>query len=443
MLNLIAKISVLDLGPARVFAQKILPSCIFLGLLVTIGACSPTKKVAADTDLAARMCQLQKNKVITIGALIPLTGAASHEGIVQQALIDVCTKELEANALKDFGITIQIQMADTNSVPTKAVEALNNLAPDSCMVIGPSTSSEAAAALKIANNKGVAIVSTMSTSPALSLNDDNLFRLAPSDSHQGAAIAATMVQDGVKCVIGLERNDVWGNSLYRSIKSAFEKKSGKMSQMVSYNTNIKEFAAQLRLVRSYIRLAIQDCAGGDPKGVAVQLSAFDESVAILEAANDVDIADPEHTLSSVQWYGSDAITQSPGLLANAKAATFAIKARLKSSIFSIPKADDSGFATFASEVKNTTGQTLNTYGANFCDAILLLAKTASLQGENPISINDLRTKIIDVASSTKGITGSLQLDVAGDRALSQYDFYTVAPDEAGYVWKRVLDNIDG
>ena len=40
-----------------------------------------------------------------------------------------------------------------------------------------------------------------STSPSLSIEGDNLFRLVPDDTHQGKIIAERMIQDGIKVIV--------------------------------------------------------------------------------------------------------------------------------------------------------------------------------------------------------------------------------------------------
>ena len=86
-----------------------------------------------------------------------------------------------------------------------------------------------------ADVNNIILLSYSSTSPLLSIEGDNLFRLVPDDTYQGKIIAQRMINDGIKVIVPFWRGDIYGNGLYNSTKSNFEKLGGKVEEGINYH----------------------------------------------------------------------------------------------------------------------------------------------------------------------------------------------------------------
>ena len=91
------------------------------------------------------------------------------------------------------------------------------------IIVGPATSPAVSAVKDYADANNIILISYASTSPLLSIEGDNLFRLVPDDTNQGKIIAEKMIKDGIKVIVPFWRGDIYGNELYNSTKSNFDK----------------------------------------------------------------------------------------------------------------------------------------------------------------------------------------------------------------------------
>jgi branched-chain amino acid transport system substrate-binding protein len=76
------------------------------------------------------------------------------------------------------------------------------------IIVGPATSTAVWAAKEYADANDIILLSYASTSPLLSIEGDNLFRLVPDDTYQGKIIAERMINDGIKVIVPLWRGDI-------------------------------------------------------------------------------------------------------------------------------------------------------------------------------------------------------------------------------------------
>jgi branched-chain amino acid transport system substrate-binding protein len=88
-----------------------------------------------------------------------------------------------------------------------------------------------------ANQHDIILISPSSTSPALSIANDNLFRFVPDDKNQAEFISNKMWDDGIRVVIPIWRSDTFGNELVKEMKRNFEKKGGLVMEGVAYHAH--------------------------------------------------------------------------------------------------------------------------------------------------------------------------------------------------------------
>jgi branched-chain amino acid transport system substrate-binding protein len=91
------------------------------------------------------------------------------------------------------------------------------------IIIGPATSAAVMSVKDYANQRGIILISPSSTSPALSIANDNLFRFVPDDKNQAEFISNKMWNDGIRIVIPMWRSDTFGNELVEEMKRKLKK----------------------------------------------------------------------------------------------------------------------------------------------------------------------------------------------------------------------------
>ena len=90
-----------------------------------------------------------------------------------------------------------------------------------------------------ANN--ILLISYSSISLLLSIKGDNLFRLVPDDTYQGKIFGQRMINDGM-VIVPFCRSDIYGNELYNSTKSNFERLRGKVEEGINYHPVYREIS---------------------------------------------------------------------------------------------------------------------------------------------------------------------------------------------------------
>src|SRR5262245_17124512 len=155
---------------------------------------------------------------IRVGALLSITGAGSSLGNTSRAALEVGVKRLN-HQLKNAHVTLEV--VDTGQVPDRAKTGFDTLADEGVkLIIGPQSSSEVAAIMDAANQRGVLVVSQGSTASSLGIPDDMTFRFVPTDHVEGRATVDLIKKDGRKTIVPLWRNDRGNQGLADSVRSA-------------------------------------------------------------------------------------------------------------------------------------------------------------------------------------------------------------------------------
>lgn len=159
--------------------------------------------------------------------------------------------------------------------------------------------------------------------------------------------------------------------------------------------------------------------------VGVYVVAFDEIVPILLQAE----SHPE--LAAVKWYGSDGSAQHGGVVKNVDAARFAVKTNFLNPIYGGEKTGR--LLEMEAEIADMTGRAPRSYAAATYDALWV----AALALENRVEGGSLRDAFLQSASSYSGVTGSTELNDAGDRKSGSYDLWAVTSDDDSFQWTNV------
>jgi branched-chain amino acid transport system substrate-binding protein len=364
---------------------------------------------------------------ITIGALFSLTGDGATLGQASAAALDLAQRDIneELAALhRPFRVTVVVE--DSALTPSVAAQKMSALASRGVrIVLGPQSSAEAAAVRQIANDEGMIVISQGSTASTLAIAGDNLFRLAPNDKLEGAAMATELRAAQIDVLVPLWRADAGNTGLHDSTKSSFEAAGGSVMAGASYDPATTDYTAVVNAIAANVRAAR---AQHNASAIAVYLASFEEAVAIMN------IARLDADLSAVRWYGGDGVTQSQAIVGDAGAAAFAASVSFTAPNVGLNEAARDRWQPIRDEIAQRVGFVPDALALSVYDAAWVSALSAvEVDGRTDAA---LRASFVRNVQRYFGLTGPTTLDAAGDRKIASFDFWTVRIVDGVPQWVR-------
>ncbi len=268
------------------------------------------------------------------------------------------------------------------------------------------------------NINHMVLISQASTASSLAIADAYLFRLAPNDKLEGAAIASLMHSEGIDVLVPVWRDDAGNGGLETSTTSSFTAAGGKAADGVSYSPTTADFSTTVTALGNAVRSAKSANPG---KKIAVFIASFEEGATILDKARlDPDLA--------INWYSGDGLTQSRAVLATPAVASFAATTKFTAPAVGLPDAARNRWEPLSAEVQSKVGFVPDAFSLSVYDA----AWAAVLSDIEAGTRDDLREAFVRNVERYWGITGPLSLDAAGDRRVASFDFWTVVEGD----WKK-------
>ncbi len=369
-------------------------------------------------------------EVTIIGALLSLTGDWSSLGLASRALLQIAADEVnDLMAALGQNHRFKLLVEDTQLKPDLALQKAVDLASRGARyIIGPQSSSEAAAVRSYANAIGLPLISQGSTAGSLSLPGDYLFRFVPDDAQEGEAMAALLLARGVKAIVPIGRMDVGNEGLQIATKRFFEAAGGVVKTGVRYGPDAKDFSAVLQTLSTQLTQTIGEFGAG---AVAVYLTAFDEAVSLFNQAQGREV------LTSVKWYGSDGIALSSALLGDTQAARFAARVDYPNPTLGLNDAASPKWKPLVERVKQQTGSEPDAFALAAYDAFWVSALLHVLKDESNRDIT-LSQVLPRIAEFYFGATGWTALNEAGDRRYGDFDFWAIREVNGVLAWKKVV-----
>ena len=386
-------------------------------------------------------------KEFVVGAILPFTGSLSSLGksvkiALENAENDVNKHFEEINSSSHF----RLLMADSKTSPEESLVAIKKLHENGAkIIVGPATSTAVSAVKGYADANNILLISYSSTSPLLSIKGDNLFRLVPDDTYQGKIIAQRMINDGIKVIVPFWRSDIYGNELYNSTKSNFEKLGGKVEEGINYHPYTGKFATSLHRINFIMWNQDLEKLSGivsdavkkyGVHSVGVYIISYDEITPILIQA-------PLYgMLEKVRWYGSDSIAQNHHITKNVDSAMFAMKTNFTNPLYSISNETAESHALEKELEKKLHEEGSITYPAIAYDSYwisaLSLDKNSTILSDKENFSKSFKELVVETAESFGGMSGRIKLNAAGDRIGGNYDFWIVGKDKdtQSYEWKK-------
>ena len=366
---------------------------------------------------------------VNIGVLDDLTDGLSGEGIKINYTARLAVNDINnylqttafAGKLK-FNVVVEDYALDN----TKAQSAMATFKSDGIsVVVGPLNSGTAQALLSYANSNQIVMISPSSTSAAIAIPNDYLFRTAPTDIVQGKADASMMYGNGVKYLIQVYRQDTYGSGLQNYTKADFTALGGTVVDSIPYDTSASDFTTILSTINSDWSKAVS-MAGGNNDSVAIQLISFDEGATLLQQAS---TKYPSLIHTSQPWYGVDG-TEGESVFTNSTVASVMQAVRLPSTVFGFT--NSSKTQAVCSQLFKALAQTCDSYPIGAYDDVWIAA--LSLLACNQNSGSCVQKVLPGVADNYYGISGWTLLDANGDRAVSDYLIYCITGPASNLQW---------
>ena len=371
----------------------------------------------------------QRVREVLLGGLFPLTGPWSTQGQTLRVAMELAVADvnqyLEGNAA---GIRFATAIEDTRLEPALALEKAKALQRRGVQLfIGPNSSAEVAYLKPFVDANGILLVSPASTAGTLAIVGDNIFRFTPSDSLEAVAIAALMWEDGVRVVVPVWRDDEGNAGLARAVRGRFGALGGAVLGGMRYAVATKDFRATVAGLDAQVRRAVAQYGAGK---VAVYLAAFDEAAPLFASAGS------DSALAAARWYGSDGVAHSDSLLADPRAAAFAIRTGFPNPVFGVDEGARDIWEPLAARIRSRTNVEPDAFALTVYDAVWVVARGFVASGAT-LNIDQLKHAFTTAASTQFGATGWTVLNAAGDRKYGDFDFWAVREVNGVPGWVRV------
>ena len=382
---------------------------------------------------------------ISIGVLLPITGTLSSLGESGYNIVKIALKDIN-NYLDniDSKYRIKLFVENTNTNPDEALQKIKLLKEKNNIdtVIGPASSSELMAIKDYADKNDILSVGFASTSPSLSIPNDNIFRTVPDDTNQAKAVATKLWNDGIKVIIPIYRSDIYGNDLLNFTKTNFENLGGIVEDGIKYDAPVGQFAASLNRI-NYVFWG-QELITLNSKveelhktfslnEIGVYVIAFDEVIPILSQANSHPL------LEQVRWYGNEATTKYEQIIKNYESSIFAENSEYVAPIYGFNETDNKKLESFFEKYEHYSEEDPITFDGPYLYDSLWLVTLAKVESNNTKNIQELKKTFVDLSSIYSGITGLINLNNAGDRLDAIYEFWTIQKNKDNRIleWVKI------
>jgi branched-chain amino acid transport system substrate-binding protein len=391
---------------------------LILGIVIGAFAVAPVAVTPPTVGLTGE---------IQIGALLPLTGDLASYGENSREAVKLAESEVNSFLAKSGAkFTIEVVVEDTQTKPDVALQKLQSLAAKGVkLYVGPQTSAEIRQIKSYADSNKLVLVSQSSTAPDLAIPGDYVFRFCTDDTIQGPIGPRLAKTLGLTHIIYVWRGDAWGDGLYRASSDEAKKLGLTVVTGPRYDTVKKEFSAEAKALADEVQKLVNQ--GVKPEKIMVEFIAFAEAVPFFVAVADYSV------LRQVKWFGSDGTAQLSELLAEPKAAEFAVQTKWVNPIFAATSSDK--FVKVRDAVKAKLGREPDSYAYAAYDAVWVL--TLALMQVGKYDGEAVKNVLSDIARNYFGAVGWINLNAAGDLAFADYILWVVEKRAGKYEWVDV------
>lgn len=198
-------------------------------------------------------CGAKKSSELKIGVVEPLSGGFGAFGQSAKNAISM----LQDDVNKDGGINgqkVNFLFQDDEGKPATAATVGTKLISEDKVVaiVGPLTSGCANALAPIAVQNKIPLISGTATNPTVTQNGEYIFRACFIDPFQGQVVAKFVSEDlkAKKAAVLYDNGNDYSKGLQEFFQKSFKEAGGAIVDVETYNTNDKDFSAQLTKIKA-------------------------------------------------------------------------------------------------------------------------------------------------------------------------------------------------
>ncbi|HJP96088.1 MAG TPA: penicillin-binding protein activator [Candidatus Saccharimonadales bacterium] len=319
---------------------------------------------------------------VKVGVMMAFSGGSSSMGYGANKGIQLAKKQLGAD-------NIELVQADSKCDPKTAASAIKKLiAQHVIAIIGEGCSSASVAALPAANNAKIPMISPSASSPTLSIPDDYFFRVVPPDTFQGAFMAQTIYDKGIRKVAVFYTNEPYGTGMNKVFQEKFEALGGKVVATATAEPDVIDLNAQIAQLKA-----------SNPEAIFIAPNSVVSGTAVIKLLRQANV--------TVPLFGAD-IMYDPTIIANAPQAAEGL------TITSFP----TGSKSFKQALTNEYQTTEQLYAApqayDAFHAIYLAVQKGATTGEE--------VKNILPTLNFQGVSAHIKFDQNGELSDKNYKY---------------------
>lgn len=185
---------------------------------------------------------------IRLAAIYAVTGVAAEQNAPSLQGVKNAVAELNRQGGL-LGRPVELLVLDNLSTPIGSLDAAERARDRGvAAIIGAAWSSHSLAIAQVAQAAGIPMVSSYSTSPALTRIGDYIFRVCYTDDFQGAVLAQFAIEDlnARTAVIFTDVTSEYSISLSQIFRANFEQQGGKILDEIEYKLKQPDFTAEVQ-----------------------------------------------------------------------------------------------------------------------------------------------------------------------------------------------------
>ena len=322
--------------------------------------------------------QGQTPKELTIGAILPMTGAASGYGKWMQRGVELAVEDVNAAGGVN-GRQLRVIVEDSKSDNRAGVDAANKLLNvDHVPALEVALTGVTKSVVPIAERQSV-LVFTSATAPGLTDDSKYLFRNATNIRNEVDRMTrACLGTLGLKRVSVISVNNSVGPWVNEYFKKEFEAAGGEVPHTGLFQPGTTDFRTQLEKIRQ-----------GNPE--ALYILGYQQTGLIMKQARELGL--------KCQFLGITDFELPEVLRIAGNAADGAIYTKAAYD----PQSEDPHVAAYARKYTERYGEPPEVYSATVYDATRIIALAFAKAGDDPQAIQDYILSIKDYAGAS-GVT---------------------------------------
>jgi branched-chain amino acid transport system substrate-binding protein len=363
---------------------------------------------------------------VTVVALVPLTGSLSTYGENSKVAAELAVSDVNA-WLNETGASWRLKyiFEDTSTDPVTALNKLKTWHGKGVVIYHQMTSSSELKECKAyADANHLLQISCMSSSAALAIPNDYIYRNIVHSLKSSKPIVALMKEAGVKHVIVTWRGDSWGDSFHDAVKNELASTGIACHDEygIRFDPQLTSFTVQAASLNDAVTALVNS---GIPKDeIGIFALAFDEIALYMADAATYPL------LREVKWFGSDSSANVNTLITNTLAGQFAIDTKFVSPTYT--PGENPKMERVREYIRSVLGRETDPYAYASYDIVWYIA--IALRMADAYDADAVKNLLPKIVENYYGASGWFTLDENGDRAFADYELWIVREVNGTLTW---------